>query len=467
MAEQSSTEPTRKPQPQRVIPRGAVAARPQASSAPPKRKRKRTGLYIGIAFALIVVVGLGWLLSQMGKGVAPIEVETEKVTRHSITQTVTASGVVDPQTQVKISPEVSGEITYIGVEEGQRVTRGQVLVRISPASFSAERDEARAAIDQAKARQAQTLAQRLRAEADRDRTQQLFDRTLSSKQELETAQSQVRIAQAEETAARYAVQQAQASYRRITESLNKTTITAPISGVVTKLNSKVGEKVVGAIQMSGTEIMTIADLGVIEAVVDVSENDVVQVSIGDVAEVEVDAIPGQKFKATVSRIANSPKQQGLSSAEQVTNFEVRLRFDNPDERFRPGMTATATIETDKRANVLAVPIQSVTTRSEQVKRDEGDESDVRNTTLERARSTAQDRPKPVVFVRVGDSVAMRPVETGLRDNQYIEITKGLREGEVVISGTYKAISKDLQAGSKVKDAPKMQQGAARKPGGGA
>lgn len=414
-----------------------------------RRKKKRTGLILTFLGVLVLMV-IGISIMMRGAGTEAVVVETQKVSARTILQTVTATGVIDPETQVKISPEVSGEIVFLGAQEGETVQKGQVLVRINPESMVAQLEEAQAGISAAQARMAQARASLLRNEQDLARVQQLHSKKLSTNQDLEAAQAQVNIAKAEVDAGRFQVQQAQASSRRVRESLSKTTIVAPISGVVTKLNSKIGEKVVGAIQMTGTEIMTVADLSVIESVVDVSETDVVQVSIGDTAEVEVDALPNQKFRAVVSRIANSPKQAGVGTQEQLTNFEVRLRFLTPDPRFRPGMTAMATVQTDRKNNVLAVPIQSVTTREE--KPEEGEEKEeensaVTNRTLERAQRDAP--PEPIVFVRDGNVVRARKVETGIRDDQYIEITGGLKAGDVVVSGSYKAITKDLEDGSDV------------------
>jgi HlyD family secretion protein len=428
-----------------------------------RKKKGRTGLVVGIVAAIVLLTIVVLVLTKGDSG-DTIAVEVTTATTKTIVQTVTATGVIDPETQVKISPEVSGEIVFLGAQEGERVQKGQVLVRINPQQMLAERDEARALIAAAQARSAQARATLLRNQQDLARLEGLHAKKLTTNQELEAAQAQVKIAAAEQDAARFQVEQMQASYRRVVESVNKTTIVSPISGVVTKLNSKLGEKVVGAIQMTGTEIMTVADLSVIEAVVNVSENDVVQVALGDVADVEVDAIPGQKFRAVVSRIANSPKQAGMGTQEQITNFEVRLRFTEPDTRFRPGMTATATIETERKQNVLAVPIQSVTTREEpdtsstKVKIEEGE---ARNLALEKAQK--EDLPDPVVFVRTGNEVHTRIVTTGIRDDQFIEITSGLKKGDVVVSGSYRAITKDLEDGSRVIDAPKEEDPQKEKP----
>ncbi len=439
------------------------------SEGTPRPKRKRSRVALWVTLSTLLVVGILVVMMLMRSGTLPsIEIETQRVFRTTILQTVTATGVIDPETQVNVSPEVSGEIVYIGVKEGDHVRKGQLIVRINPESMIAQRDEAQAVISASQARLAQSQASVLRSEQDLERQKQLAERKLTTLQELEAAETGVKISQAERDAARFNVQQSQAGLRRVRESLNKTSIYAPISGVVTKLHSKVGEKVVGAIQMSGTEIMTIADLSVIEAVVDVSENDVVQVSLSDTAELEVDAIPNQKFRAVVSRIANSPKQSGIGTQEQLTNFEVRVRFIDPDDRFRPGMTATAVIQTDKRENTLAVPIQAVTSREDTTGRDKfgiNGESGVHNTQLEKA-AEKSDKPVPIVFVRVGDSVQTRAVTTGIRDNRNIEIIGGLKPTDVVVIGTYKAISKDLQNGSRVSEEMSSDKGKPKAPSGG-
>ncbi len=424
---------------------------------PRKRKKRRTGLIVTLLIAVLVVGTVIVVMMSSSSSKDGIPVETVVVSKRSIVQTVTATGVIDPETQVKISSEVSGEIVFIGVEEGESVKKGQLLVRINPESITAQVDEARAGILGARSRESQAKASLLRNQQDLVRIQQLFERKLATQQELDAANASVSISKAELEGAQYSTRQAEAGLRRIRESLARTSIYAPISGVVTKLNSKVGEKVVGAIQMTGTEIMTIADLSVIEAVVDVSETDVVSVSLGDTAEVEVDAMPARKFVAFVSRIANSPKQTGVGSQDQVTNFEVRVRFVDPDTRLRPGMTATSTIRVASKSDVLAVPIQSVTTRDTTDRKTEEEEDDVaRNRAVERAQELRDERPKPVVFVRQGDSVRMVTVNTGIRDNEFIEIVSGLKGGERVVSGTYKAIAKDLEDKSAVIDAPREE-----------
>jgi HlyD family secretion protein len=431
----------------------ATATTPVAVPAPAKKKKgKKRGRGIIVVGALLLLIAIVAGVVMSSHGEEGIAVEVTPASYRTIVQTVTATGVIDPQTQIKISSEVSGEIVYLGVKEGDVVTQGEVLVRINPSSMEAQVDQVRASISASQAREAQAQATLIRAQADLGRLKQLAEKKLSTAQEMDAAETQVRVASAELQAARFATQQARANLRQVQESVAKTTIVAPMSGVVTKLNSKLGEKVVGAIQMTGTEIMTIADLSVIEAVVDVSESDVVQVSLGDKAEIELDAIPDHKYHGVVSAIANSPKTtaNGLQQ-DQITNFQVRLLVTDADSRFRPGMTATATIQTAETPKALAVPIQAVTAREQKdslhKELEAAGEEEATNVKLDRPIKSAA--PVPVVFVRQGDSVVTREVKVGIRDDQYIEIVAGLKPGEVVVSGSYKAISKELESGSKV------------------
>ena len=448
-------EPVTPNTPQTAPAAGPVPVPPTPPAPMPVKKKKAKKRRRGLIVAIILVVLVGAIVasilgSQKEEG---ITVEVTAASYRPIVQTVTATGVIEPQTQLKISSEVSGEIVFLAVKEGDVVSQGEVLVRINPESMNAQLDQARAGISASQAREAQASANLMRAEADLGRLKQLAEKKLSTAQEMDASETQVRVARAELDAARFGTQQARANLRQMQDAVAKTTIVAPMSGVVTKLNSKLGEKVVGAIQMTGTEIMTIADLSVIEAVVDVSETDVVQVKLGDRAEIELDAIPDKKYTAVVSAIANSPKttNSGLQQ-EQITNFQVRLHVTNADNRFRPGMTATATIQTARTERALAVPIQSVTARdpkdtlSDEAKEAEADDDAATNVNLDR--ETRDDKPVPIVFVLSGDTVIARTVKTGIRDDQYIEVT-GVKPGEKIVSGSYKAVSKDLENGSKV------------------
>lgn len=416
-----------------------------ASRRPRRRRKSRAGWWVG--GALLVLFAIVAVIILQGGDDAAVVVEVESVAARYIVQSVTATGVIEPETQVVVSPEVSGEIIFLNVAEGDRVRRGQVIARIDPAQSVAQLDASRASIAAARARLAQAQAAQLRSESDLRRLRELHSKKLATDQELDAAESQVKIGAAEVDAARFQVQQAQANFRQVEESVSKTTVTAPLDGTVTQLNSKLGEKVVGAIQMTGTAMMTIADLSVIEVVVDVSETDVVQVGLGDTAFVEIDAIPNEKFRGYVTQIANSPKQSNLGSQDQLTSFPVRVRLVNPDPRLRPGMTATATIETDRRAGALSVPIQSVTVRrEEEPEPEEVDDNAATDVRLERRREAP---PQPIVFVVRDSKVIAQPVGTGIRDDQFIEVT-GLKKGQMVVSGPYKAIARDLSDGDAVR-----------------
>lgn len=425
-----------------------------------KRRKRKSGLILFLILGALVAVVLFLLLRGGGDGEGLL-VETEQAMARTITETVTAPGVIEPETQVVISSEVSGEIVYLAVEEGAAVQKGQVLVRINPESMLAELEQANAAILASKSRVASARASMLKAESELERLRKLHEKKLVTDQELETARTQMEVSRAEVEASQYQVDQSQASYRQVQESVKKTTIVSPISGVVTKLNVKPGEKVVGAIQMTGTEIMTVADLSVIESVVDVVETDVVGINVGDEAEIEVDALPGEKFRAIVSRIANSPKTVGTAGTQdQLTNFEVRLRFLAPDSRFRPGMRTTAIITTERKQGVVSVPIQAVTARREglpegenapQDAKEEGGEGEEMGTVRDlRLEEEEEPEKKTVVFVVQGDSVVTQEVSTGIRDDRYVEIVSGLSAGTEIVSGSYQAISKDLENGTKIR-----------------
>ncbi len=436
---------------------GAEAARTERAATTSRRPRvrRRRGRGWFIAALLFVVVLIVIIVATNSGGSDATMVDVSPVTERQIIQTVTATGVVEPETQVVVSPEVSGEIIYLGVEEGDKVHKGQTIVRINPDQSIAQLDQAQASIAAAKARAAQSSASLTRAKQDLARVRQLHEKQLATDQELEQAQTTEQVNSAELDAARYQVQQAEASYRQYRDAVSKTTITAPLTGTVTQLNSKLGEKVVGAIQMTGTQIMTISDLSVIEVVVDVAETDVVQVRDGDEATVEIDAIPNETFRGTVTQIANSPKASNVGTQEQLTTFPVRIRLEVPDPRLRPGMTATATIETARKSNVLSVPIQSVTTRRPEDSNAAGapgagaDEEGPVNVRLQQTSSGASGEPVPIVFVVDKGRAVSRVVQTGIRDDQYIEV-KGLAKGDQVVSGPYKAISKDLSDGDPVR-----------------
>ena len=411
---------------------------------PIRKKRRKSWWILGSLLTLIILLVV-FASNQSGTEEGePVEVDTA-VTR-TIVETVTAPGTIRPSSEVVISPEVSGEVVFLGVQEGERVSRGQLLVRINPDAIRAEEEQVEAQILAARSSEASARAGLLRAEADLKRAESLRAKDLMTAQEFDAVRAEAEISRSEVEAATFRTRQAEASLRQVRESLKKTTIHAPISGVVTRLNIKEGEKVVGAIQMTGTEIMTISDLSELEAHVDVVETDVVGIDLGEEAVVEIDAFPDERFRAVVSHVANAPTQELVGAGSELTTFEVRLRILDPDARIRPGMTATATITTARRENVLSVPIQAVTIRRDEEEDDEVDE--VRDTRLQE--SGLPDRPEPIVFVFDNGTALPRVVQTGLRDDRYIEVLSGIPPGTPVISGPYRTVTTELDSGDVVR-----------------
>lgn len=401
-----------------------------------KSKKKKIIIFsiLGlVVITLVLVVILG------SKKVPIISVQTEKVEKRTLTQSVTATGKIYPEIQVIITPEVSGEVVYLAVRDGQKVKKNDVLLKIKPDYYNARRDQMAAGV-------ASTTASLNRVRSDYNRTKDLFEKKLVSDAELEQSKTAYEVSKAQ-------YDQAQAALNQTEEDLMKTTIHAPMEGTVTQLKVESGERVLGTSQFQGTAVMTIADLSRMECRVDVGENDIVLISIGDTARIDIDAFPNRKFDGVVYEIANTAKTKGFGTQEEVTNFEVKIRIIDKDVLLRPGMSMTAKIETDRRQNVLTVPIQSVTTRmpKKDEKTKEGDESpDVVIVTLEKLKKKDEPTVKEVVFLYNEGTVKMVEVKRGISDDSHIEITEGLKEDDSVISGSYKAISRELEDGSKVK-----------------
>lgn len=412
------------------------------------RKKLIILLFGGLFLILVVAVILG----SSGENV--ISVQTENVERHEITQLVTASGRIQPETEVKISAEVSGEIVELPVREGQRVQRGDLVVRIRPDAYIAARNRARAAYEGAQAELRRQEANLQKAVSEYNRMQELFGKQLVSESELITARTNHTVALAGRDAAGHQIAQAQATLEEVSENLQRTNIYAPMSGTVTVVNSELGERVVGTGMMGGTEIMVISDLSRMEARVDVDENDVVQVSIGDTARVEVDAYPDRIFDGVVTEIAHAARTRGMGTQDEVVNFEVKIRIIDPDVMLRPGMSMIADIETDIRPYAIAVPIQSVTIRI-----DETNPQDTERQT-ERRRGRGRDQPDEIVFIVDGDKVKAVQVKRGIMGDRYVEIVEGLEEGMEVVTGSFRAINRDLKDGALVKVDNRQQRGLA-------
>ena len=339
------------------------------------KSNKLLKILVPVVIVLIIFAIVGKKAGWFGKGVT-VKVAVENAEMRTIVESITANGKIQPETEVKISPEVSGEIVELTVKEGDHVEKGRLLLRIKPDIYISQRDRSVAAISSARARLAQSEAQFLQADLSFKRTKQLYDEQTISKSEYEQAEASYSVAKAEVDAAKFSVISSEASLKEANENLVKTSIYSPMAGTVSMLLVELGERVVGTGMMTGTEVMRIADLSRMEAQVEVNENDIPRVSLGDTAEIAVDAYLDQKFKGVVTEIANSAKTTGVS-ADQVTNFDVKIlvlpeSYRELEEKgstnpLRPGMSATVDIQTESKSDIIAVPIQSVTTRTDTTK----------------------------------------------------------------------------------------------------
>lgn len=407
-----------------------------------KQKTKKKIIIFGGLGLLILTLVIIALTSANKEEI--IQVTTEKVERRNVTQKVVATGKIQPEFKVVITPEVTGEIIELPVKEGDRVRKGQLLIRIKGDQYQAQKERLQASLQSAKANLRIREAELKRIEAEYKRMNELHSKNLISDSELETIQTNFLSAKASYESALAMITQSEAQLREVLEILYKTTIYSPLDGVITNLKVEVGERVLGSNFTQGTELMTVSDLNNIEAVVEVDENDVVLVSLGDTAEVKVDAMRDRVIKGIVTQIGNSAITKGFGTQEEVVNFEVRIKLIELDDRLRPGMSCTSEISTETVENVLSVPIQSVTARTDINKDDKEDEAvkpEVKNNKKE---------PDEIVFVLENSTVKAKKVKTGISDDNYIEIKSGLNEGDEIVTGSYRAISNDLKDGAKVR-----------------
>jgi len=408
-----------------------------------KKSKKKLIIFGSIGLLILILI----IAAFIGGGKEDIiMVQTEKVEKRNITQTVTATGIIDPEFKVIITPEVTGEIIQLPVEEGDVVKKGDLLIRIKGDQYYAQRDQLDANVKSAEATLQMREAELNKVKLDYDRIKELHSKNLSSDSELEAAQSNYLTTKASYDAAAANVLQSKAQLREVQETLNKTTIYSPIDGIVTQLNVELAERVLGSGFSQGTNLMTVADLSNMEAVVDVDENDVVLVSVGDTANITVDAFGDQEFHGIVTQIGNSAQQTGLGTQEQVVNFEVKIKLIDVDPKLRPGMSCNSDIETETVKDVISVPIQSVTARTEIPNNDSTKTENEENNN----KPFKKDEPKEVVFIYDGGKVKMVQVKTGISDDNYLEIKSGLNGGEEVVSGSYRAISRELEDGSTVR-----------------
>jgi HlyD family secretion protein len=442
----------------------ALTTAPVVRDAAKKRRlRRRRMIIFGCAgAALLLIVGL----IIAGKREKPIPVTTEKAVRRTILQTVSATGKIQPETEVKISPEVAGEIIELPVEDGMGVKKGDLLVKIKPDSYKALLEQQEAAISTAKATNLQLKATLVKCEQDLKRADDMFAKKTISVQEYNTAQAAYDVAKNTYQSSLHQIEQAQASSSQARDQLSKTTVYSPVDGTVTILNSKLGERIVATGQFAGTEVMRVADLSRMQAVIDVNENDVPNVKIDDKANVKIDAYGDRKFKGTVAQIGNTGKTTGSGTQEEVTNFEVKINLEREDVLLRPGLSCTADIETNMVKDAVAVPMQAVTIRTgdsnlspEEIEkkrlksaaRDKGDNNaDYVNERQEKAMQREErEKLAKVVFLKKGGKAQLAKVTTGISDDTFMEIKTGVQPGDEVISGSYSAISRKLKDGAKV------------------
>jgi len=400
------------------------------------KNNKILKILVPLTIALIVFALIGKKAGWFGKAVT-VKVAVENAEKRTIIETITANGKIQPEMEVLITPDVSGEIVELTVREGDVVEKGQLLLRIKPDVYISQRDRSLAAISQARARLAQAEAQFLQSELSYKRTKQLYDEQTISKSEFEQAEASYAVAKAEVDAARFSVTSSEASLKEANENLIKTSIYAPMPGTVSMLLVELGERVAGTGMMAGTEMLRIADLSRMEAQVEVNENDIPRVKLGDTATIEIDAYTDHKFRGVVTEIASSAKTTGVS-ADQVTNFDVKilvlpesyeaLTNTHNQNPLRPGMSATVDIQTEVKEGIVTVPIQSVTTRTD--------------TTLI-VQDLSDEEIRTLVFTTDGERALAKDVITGIQDNSYIEIISGIAEGDRVISAPFSAISKKL------------------------
>jgi HlyD family secretion protein len=436
---------------------------PAPLTAKQRRARRKKQIIYGSIGLIVLCIVASIIWSKREK---PIPVTTEKAIRKTIVQTVSATGKVQPETEVKISPEVAGEIIELPVEDGKAVKKGDLLVRIRPDSYKALVEQQEAAISSAKATNLQQKATMLKSEHDFTRAEDLFDKKLISEQEYNAAEAAYDVAKNTYESSLHEIERAQAGSSQARDQLSKTTIYSPIDGTVTVLNSKQGERLVATGQFAGTEVMRVADLSHMEARVDVNENDVVNVKVGDKAEVKIDAYGDRKFHGTVYQIANTGKTTGAGTQEEVTNFEVKIRIEDTDVTLKPGLSCTSEIHTNEVKGVVAVPMQAVTIRTGETnlspeeiekkkqklaQRDKGDNNaDFVNERAEKAaQKEEREKISKVVFLKKGGKAQLVKVTTGISDDTYTEVKSGIQPGDEVISGSYSAISRKLKDGARV------------------
>ncbi|WP_347373892.1 efflux RND transporter periplasmic adaptor subunit [Aequorivita sp. Q41] len=413
------------------------------------KKKTLIWLIVGISLLLTLLI-IGKKAGWFGKSGDYKQVEIVSIAPLNIIETVAATGKIQPEVEVALSSEVSGEIIALPVKEGQTVAKGDLLVKINPDLIQAAVSQSQAGLQNVRAQYSQAQASEKNAKLNFERNKALFEKGVISKSEWDKSVADYDMAQASSKAAFYNVQSASANVKQSVDNLSRTSIYAPMSGTISKLSVELGERVVGTAQMAGTEIVRVANLQNMEVEVDVNENDIVKVAVGDSTIVEVDAYLKREFKGIVTEIANSA--ESTLTADQVTNFKVKVRIlpesykdltEGKSESFspfRPGMTATVDIITNTKRNVIGVPISSIVIKTDTTDAKKPYTGEVANTNAEKFEA---------VYVKVGEEAKLRVVKTGIQDDSNIEIISGLKEGETVITGPYNTVTKLLKQGDKV------------------
>ena len=418
--------------------------------------KKTTYILVGSAILLVVVLVTLSKLNMLGSKENSIEVEVAKANEITIIETVSATGKIQPEIEVKISSEVSGEIISLPIKEGQVVKKGDLLVKINPDLYTSGYNRTVAGLSQTKAGLSQADASYNEAKANFDRNKTLFDKGIISKSDWDKSVSAFESAKANKQSAYFNVKSASATVNEAKDNLGRTTIYAPADGTISMLNVELGERVLGTQQMTGTELLRVANLNNMEVEVDVNENDIVKISVGDSANVEVDAYLKKQFKGVVTSISNSAST--TLTADQVTNFKVKVRIVKSSyadlvvgkpasySPFRPGMTATVDIITKRKENVIGVPISAVVIKTDTtpvkkiVVEDESTDQTIKS---------KSDKKMECVFVKKGSKAVIKVIKTGIQDDTNIEVISGLSKGDELIIGPYTTVSKDLNSGDKI------------------
>lgn len=444
-----------------------------------KKKKSATQKLLYVGIGLIVLLGIGAVLGKsmgwIGGEPAAKEVEATEAKLKTITQIVSASGKMQPEVEVILRPEVSGEIIELPIKEGDYVKQGELLVRIKPDIYQARIDETNAMLLTQKARMEQARASLLEAEAVFEQNKKLYETGAISKKEYVQSKTNYKAQKANFNAAKYQVQSSEAQLEQAKEELQKTIIRSPRNGTISKLAVEVGERVLGNTQSIGTELLRIANMDQMEVQVQVNENDIVNVSVGDTANIEVDAYPDRSFNGVVTEIANSAEISGEGTNEQVTNYEVKIRVATPHNldmvgdtqlvqqtsqempednfvpSFKPGMSATVDVQTQTVRNVVSVPIQAVTVRdfADENRSAQNDTTESDTTDVDEDLIIPEEDMRKVVFVVEDGEAKRKEVKTGISDNTHIQVLSGLEAGEQVVTGSYRMLSRELSEGDKV------------------